>query len=159
MQIVVSGETSFRELNTLIDNADGQVLADTVFQTRKEAERCLDMGSAAVALFWSVPVLCEDGSTIPDTPLDYAETVKRLNRRILDLHSTAYGADWESSMQEAELLRSYITKLSKYYYSTPKSLYALVYMPDVEDLEESIRNAESLSGYMNRVYFGDESNA
>ena len=159
MQIVVSGETSFKELRTLIDNTDGWVFAGTVFQTRKEAEECLDTGSAVVALFWAVPVLCEDGSTIPDTPLDYAETVRRVNSRILDLLSTAYGADQEASMQEAELLRSYVTKLSKYYWSTPKRLYALVYMPDVEDLEESIRNAESLSGYMNRVYFGDESNA
>ena len=131
MQIVVSGETSFRELNTLIDNADGQVLAGTVFQTRKEAERCLDAGSAAVALFWAVPVLCEDGSTIPDTPLDYAETVRRVNSRILDLLSTAYEADQEASMQEAELLRSYVTKLSKYYWSTPKRLYALVAMPNI----------------------------
>lgn len=157
MQIVVSGETSFKELNTLTGNT-GWVF-DTVFQTRKEAERCLDAGSAAVALFWAVPVLCEDGSTIPDTPLDYAETVRRVNSRILDLYSTAYEEDQKASMQEAELLRSYVTKLSKYYWSTPKRLYALVAMPDVEDFEESIRNAESLSGYMNRVYFGDESNA
>lgn len=131
MRIVVSGETSFKELNTLTGNTDGQVLADTVFQTRKEAERCLDAGSAAVALFWAVPVLCEDGSTIPDTPLDYAETVRRVNSRILDLLSTAYGADQESSMQEAELLRSYVTKLSNYYWTTPKRLYALVSMPNI----------------------------
>lgn len=130
MQIVVSGGTSFKELRTLTGNTDGWVFAGTVFQTRKEAERCLDAGSAAVALFWAVPVLCEDGSTVPDTPLDYAETVRRVNRRILDLLGTAYEADWESGMQEAELLRSYITKLSKYYYSTPKRLYALVSMPE-----------------------------
>lgn len=159
MQIVVSGETSFKELNTLTGNTGGWVFAGTMFHTRKEAEELLDTGSAAVALFWAVPVLCEDGSTIPDTPLDYAETVRRVNSRILDLHSTTYEADREASMQEAELLRSYVTKLTKYYWSTPKRLYALVSMPDVEDLEESIRNAESLSGYMNRVYFGDESNA
>ena len=131
MQIVVSGETSFRELNTLTGNTGGQVFAGKVFQTRKEAERCLDAGSAAVALFWAVPVLCEDGSTIPDTPLDYAETVRRVNSRILDLLSIAYGADREESMQEAELLRSYVTKLSKYYWSTPKRLYALVAMPNI----------------------------
>lgn len=129
MQIVVSGEASFKELNTLTGNT-GWVF-DTVFQTRKEAEECLDTGSAVVALFWAVPVLCEDGSTIPDTPLDYAETVRRVNSRILDLLSTAYGADQESSMQEAELLRSYVTKLSKYYWSTPKRLYALVAMPNI----------------------------
>ena len=111
MQIVVSGETSFKELNTLTGNTGGWVFAGTVFQTRKEAERCLDTGSAAVALFWAVPVLCEDGSTVPDTPLDYAETVRRVNR--------------------AELLRSYITKLAKYYSSTPKRLYALVAMPNI----------------------------
>lgn len=131
MQIVVSGETSFKELNTLTGNTGGWVFAGTVFQTRKEAERCLDTGSAAVALFWAVPVLCEDGSTIPDTPLDYAETVRRVNSRILDLLSIAYGADQEASMQEAELLRSYVTKLSKYYWSTPKRLYALVAMPNI----------------------------
>lgn len=159
MQLVVSGDTSFRELDSLIGNPHSWVLAGTVFQTRKEAEELLDAGGAAVALFWAVPVLCEDGSTIPDTPLDYTKTIKRLNRRILDLHSTAYGADWEANMQEAELLRSYITKLAKYYSSTPKRLYALVYMQDVEDFQESIRNAESLSDYMNRVYFEGESNA
>lgn len=131
MQIVVSGETSFKELRTLIDNTDGRVFAGTVFQTRKEAERCLDAGSAAVALFWAVPVLCEDGSTIPDTPLDYAETVRRVNSRILDLYSTAYEEDQKASMQEAELLRSYVTKLSKYYWSTPKRLYALVSMLNI----------------------------
>lgn len=159
MQLVVSGETSFKELNTLTGNTDGWVLADTVFQTRKEAEELLDTGGAAVALFWAVPVMFEDGSTEPDTPLDYTKTIKRLNRRILDLHSTAYGADLEVNMQEAELLRSYITKLAKYYSSTPKRLYALVYMQDVYDFQESIRNAESLSSYLNRVYYGGESNA
>lgn len=133
MRVVVSGETSFKELNTLTGNTGGRVFASTMFHTRKEAEELLDTGSAVVALFWAVPVLCEDGSTIPDTPLDYAETVKRLNRRILDLHSTAYEADWEASMQEAELLRSYVTKLAKYYTSTPKRLYALVSMPEDGD--------------------------
>lgn len=131
MQIVVSGETSFKELNTLTGNTDGWVFAGTVFQTREEAEELLDTDRATVSLFWAVPVLCEDGSTIPDTPLDYAETVKRLNRRILDLHSTTYGADREASMQEAELLRSYVTKLAKYYWSTPKRLYAVVSMPNI----------------------------
>lgn len=130
-RVVVSGETSFKELNTLTGNTGGRVFAGTVFQTRKEAERCLDTGSATVALFWAVPVLCEDGSTIPDTPLDYAETVRRVNSRILDLLSIAYEADQEESMQEAELLRSYVTKLSKYYWSTPKRLYALVAMPNI----------------------------
>ena len=130
-RVVVSGETSFKELNTLTGNTGGRVFAGTVFQTRKEAERCLDAGSAVVALFWAVPVLCEDGSTVPDTPLDYAETVRRVNSRILDLYSTAYEADREESMQEAELLRSYVTKLSKYYWSTPKRLYALVAMPNI----------------------------
>lgn len=159
MQLVVSGDTSFRELDTLIRNPHSWVLAGTVFQTQEDAERCLGTGEAAVALFWAVPVLCEDGSTIPDTPLDYTKTIKRLNRRILDLHSTAYGADLEVNMQEAELLRSYITKLAKYYSSTPKRLYALVYMQDVYDFQESIRNAESLSSYLNKVYYGGESNA
>ena len=131
MQIVVSGETSFKELNTLTGNTGGWVFAGTMFHTRKEAEELLDTGSAAVALFWAVPVLCEDGSTIPDTPLDYAETVRRVNSRILDLHSTTYEADREASMQEAELLRSYVTKLSKYYCNTPKRLYAIVSMPNI----------------------------
>lgn len=134
MRVVVSGETSFKELSDLTSNTDGWVFAGTVSQTRKEAEENLDTDSAAVALFWAVPVLCEDGSTIPDTPLDYAETVKRLNRRILDLHRTAR-EDWEASMQDAELLRSYVTKLAKYYTSTPKRLYALVSTP--EDGDES----------------------
>ena len=131
MRVVVSGETSFKELNTLTGNTDGWVFAGTMFHTRKEAEELLDTDRAAVSLFWAVPVLCEDGSTIPDTPLDYAETVKRLNRRIIDLHSR--GEDWEASIQEAELLRSYVTKLAKYYTSTPKRLYALVYMPEDRD--------------------------
>lgn len=131
MQIVVSGETSFKELNTLTGNTGGWVFAGTVFQTQEEAEELLDTGRAAVALFWAVPVLCEDGSVVEDTPLDYAETVKRLNRRILDMHSTAYEEDQEASMQEAELLRSYVTKLAKYYTSTPKRLYALVSMPGI----------------------------
>ena len=131
MRVVVSGETSFKELNTLTGNTDGWVFACTMFHTRKEAEELLDTDRAAVSLFWAVPVLCEDGSTIPDTPLDYAETVKRLNRRIIDLHSR--GEDWEASIQEAELLRSYVTKLAKYYTSTPKRLYALVYMPEDRD--------------------------
>lgn len=129
MRVVVSGETSFKELNALTGNTHGWVFAGTVFQTQEEAEELLDTGSVAVALFWAVPVLCEDGSTIPDTPLDYAETVKRLNRRILDMHRR--GEDWGASMQEAELLRSYITKLAKYYTSTPKRLYALVSMPNI----------------------------
>lgn len=131
MRVVVSGETSFKELNALTGNTRGWVFAGTVFQTQEEAEELLDTGRAAVALFWAVPVLCEDGSTIPDTPLDYAETVQRVNSRILDLYSTAYEEDQESSMQEAELLRSYVTKLAKYYTSTPKRLYALVSMPDI----------------------------
>lgn len=133
MRVVVSGETSFKELNALTGNTHGWVFAGTVFQTQGEAEELLDTGRAAVSLFWAVPVLCEDGSTIPDTPLDYAETVKRLNRRILDLYSTAYEEGQESSMLEAELLRSYVTKLAKYYTSTPKRLYALVYMPEDGD--------------------------
>lgn len=159
MQLVVSGDTSFRELDTLTGNPQGWVFVGTVFQTQREAEECLDTGSAEVALFWAVPVLFEDGSTEPETPLDYAKTLKRLNRRIFDLISTAYGADWEPNMQEVAMLRSYITKLAKYYYSTPKRLYALVSVPEDEDFEESIRNAESLSSYMNRVYFEGESNA
>lgn len=135
MRVVVSGETRFKELSDLTGNTDGWVFAGTVSQTRKEAEENLNTDSAAVALFWAVPVLCEDGSVVEDTPLDYAETVKRLNRRILDLHRTAREGDWEASMQDAELLRSYVTKLAKYYTSTPKRLYALVSMP--EDGDES----------------------
>ena len=131
MRVVVSGETSFKELNALTGNTHGWVFAGTVFQTQEEAEELLDTDRAAVSLFWAVPVLCEDGSVVEDTPLDYAETVKRLNRRILDMHSR--GEDWEASMQEAELLRSYVTKLAKYYTSTPKRLYALVYMPEDGD--------------------------
>lgn len=129
MRVVVSGETSFKELNALTGNTHGWVFAGTVFQTQEEAEELLDTDRAAVSLFWAVPVLCEDGSVVEDTPLDYAETVKRLNRRILDMHSR--GEDWEASMQEAELLRSYVTKLAKYYTSTPKRLYALVSMPNI----------------------------
>lgn len=129
MRVVVSGETSFKELNALTGNTHGWVFAGTVFQTQEEAEELLDTDRAAVALFWAVPVLCEDGSVVEDTPLDYAETVKRLNRRILDMHSRV--EDWEASMQEAELLRSYVTKLAKYYTSTPKRLYALVSMPNI----------------------------
>lgn len=129
MRVVVSGETSFKELNTLTGNTGGWVFSGTVFQTQEEAEELLDTDRAAVSLFWAVPVLCEDGSVVEDTPLDYAETVKRLNRRILDMHSR--GEDWEASMQEAELLRSYVTKLAKYYTSTPKRLYALVSMPNI----------------------------
>ena len=131
MRVVVSGETSFKELNALTGNTHGWVFAGTVFQTQEEAEELLDTDRAAVSLFWAVPVLCEDGSVVEDTPLDYAETVKRLNRRILDMHSR--GEDWEASKQEAELLRSYVTKLAKYYTSTPKRLYALVYMPEDGD--------------------------
>lgn len=129
MRVVVSGETSFKELNTLTGNTGGWVFSGTVFQTQEEAEELLDTDRAAVSLFWAVPVLCEDGSVVKDTPLDYAETVKRLNGRILDMHSRR--EDWEASMQEAELLRSYVTKLAKYYTSTPKRLYALVSMPNI----------------------------